>query len=330
MSRPGASSRSGSRIGWYRINLDRTWVKVKPEAIVHFKDGKDPYNERKGLSRLKAGLRLVASLNECETLTHSLLKSPVPGVIVSRPTSKEGGLRDELGKRNAQRLKRMVEAACSQDNRFRAVVLDTDVEVNTVGFSPEQMRLERLPLIPEATLCALIGVSPIVLALPSGAEYATDANGAQAARNSWSRLQAIQRRLAQTITRGLLRPHYEPSGRFRCGWDYSTVDALAEDKKSVAERVAIMFGSATAPGAILRNEGRELLGLDPLPPEFGDVLADGYGPGNPKPEPEPMMMGPDGKPKPIPPNGDGADEDKEENPFAKALTNGHARHLWTY
>lgn len=315
----------------YEIQIDGTTYRVPATEIIHFRDRKDPYNERRGVSRLKAGLRSIAGLNEAETITYCLLKSPVPGVIVSKAAGEDAASAD-IGPANAKRLKAMSERVMGGDNRFRVVVVETGLQVSQVGFSPEQMRLDRLPILPESTVCALVGVSPLVAGLRSAAEHATYANGDNARRLSWSRLQAIQARMARAVTRSLLIPDFEPSGRYLCGWDYADVDALQEDAKAKSDRAALGFEK----GLILRNEGREMLGLDPLPPEFGDVFADGSGPGAPEPIAPPPAVPPPTVPPPpasLPADDPAADGDPTPEPI-KARLNGHAStvkaDLWTY
>jgi HK97 family phage portal protein len=327
----------------YEIDIDGTVYRVPTTEVIHFRDGKDAFNERKGVSRLKAGLRSVAGLNEAETITYCLLKSPAPGIVISKAAGEDAASAD-IGPANAKRLKAMSERVMGADNRFRVVVVETGLKVDQVGFSPEALRLDRLPILPESTVCALIGVSPLVVHLRSAAEHATYANGENARKLSWSRLQAIQGRMARSVTRQLLVPDFEPSKRYRCGWDYSSVDALQEDAAAKATRATLAFEK----GLILRNEGREVLGgLDPLPPEFGEVFFDGSGPGAPEPIAPPVVPPPivPPPPAPLPADDDLADEgddladEGDDDPTVpepiKARMNGHAAKglpsdLWAY
>lgn len=258
-------------IGWYDVIVDGIPRPVPVESIVHFRDGKDPTNERLGLSRLKAGLRAVSSHNQAEAYTFALLKNMgMPGLLFSAtdPTH-------EFGEDAVKRLKGTARAGWGGDKRFEPMVLDMPVKVDTMGFSPEQLRLEKLPAFNEATICALIGVSPMVVSLPSAALHNTYANAADARVGAWSRLQAIQRSIGMTLTRQLL-PRFQSGNAksLKVCWDYSKVDALTED----ADKRAARAREGYTVGILYKSEARELgYGLES---ELADELyVNGVGPG---------------------------------------------------
>jgi hypothetical protein len=59
------------------------------------------------------------------------------------------------------------------------MVLTGPMRVSVVSYSPEQMRLDRLQMVPESRICAALGVPPIVALLLSGLEMATYSNAKQ-------------------------------------------------------------------------------------------------------------------------------------------------------
>lgn len=261
----------------YLVDVDGQEFPVLARDIIHFKDRKDPENERLGLSRIKAGKRLIASGNECETFTFKLMKNEGRlGVIVS-PAHPEG----EFTPETVEILKSKLNSR-GGDGRLDPMVSDISAKIEHVGHSPEQMRLNELPANVQADICALIGPSPMVTGLAAAQFHSTYANSAAAARAAWNRIGAIQDRFAKTVRRQLLML-VDPDAnakRLDCRFNRSQVEALSEDRLLVAQEVAALFGTAKAPGSITRNEARERLGLQKEEPLWGDVYADGLGLGN--------------------------------------------------
>ena len=86
-------------IGWYEYAVDgMTWI-YRPEDVVHFRQGIDPRNTRKGLSPLAALYREIFTDDEAANMTASLMRNiGVPGVVLSPanttgPTGSGGQMR---------------------------------------------------------------------------------------------------------------------------------------------------------------------------------------------------------------------------------------------
>ena len=146
----------------YQYLLDYQLCEVAPEDVVHFRDGIDPRNDRLGISALKAQLREVCTDNEVSGYTASIMRnSGVPGLVVTPKVP--GGKFTET---QANLTKAKIEDRLSGEKRGQAAVFSELIEIHELGFSPEKLRLEKLPARGEARICASIGLSPMVVGLP--------------------------------------------------------------------------------------------------------------------------------------------------------------------
>jgi HK97 family phage portal protein len=321
---PWWPEKSQERIVLYKVNLDHRIADVEPKDMIHFRMGRDSTNDRKGVSRLRAGLRSICGMNEADTYLFALLKNGCqPGVVFSVENPEEHDLDDN-------QIAALKDSANEKvgDARFKAVVSSIPLKGQQFGFSPEQMALTSIPDRFESTICALIGFSPVVLGLKSAAEHAAYANTERHTRNSWERLQGYLSNIAKTLSRTLL-PEFEEDDRYSCGWNYDRVSGLREAMDALATRSVLLFEK----GVTKRNESRELVGLD-KDDESGDgekywneIQADLAAAS----QPESPFGEPGGEAK----EGEAEDEsDSEEVPAVrrngKALANGHAhRDPWS-
>jgi HK97 family phage portal protein len=250
-------------ISHYVYTPNGTPFPLPTSRVIHFRDGRDPSNPRKGLGRVQPVLREIAGDNEAATYTYALLKNlGQSGVVLSLDTA---GLSDD----QARRLVSQLEAATTRDARFRTLALTVPVKTSNTGLTPEQMRLDVIPKHLEARICAAIGISPMVLGLPAAKDFATYANADAAERGAWSRIRAIQRNMAGTIQRDLL-PLLDSRPSLSCGWDWSQVAALQPDALVVAQRSTLLFKNQIT----TRKESREIVGLEPLGnPALDDALS---------------------------------------------------------
>ncbi|KKL99671.1 hypothetical protein LCGC14_1812090 [marine sediment metagenome] len=71
-------------ISHYQYNVGGKEIKLEPADVVHFRDGVDPQNMRKGLSPLRSLLREIWTDNEAAVFTAALMRNGgVPGLVIS-------------------------------------------------------------------------------------------------------------------------------------------------------------------------------------------------------------------------------------------------------
>lgn len=239
-------------ISGYLYRVDGNYYELPREDVIHVRDGIDPRNERLGLAATKAQLREVVTLNEESIYTASILRNlGVPGLMVV-PASDQ--LRPNAA--DADRIKDRVRDAFTGDNRGEAIVLGGNYSVSTVGFSPEQLRLDRLPAMALARVAAALGVAPMSLGLPDPQK--TYANLAEANRASWGTITATQDIVADALRWQLLADFEDPHAYV---FEY-VYDHIAELQEDLAAKSTRVCGEWTA-GLRSQNEAREELGLEP-------------------------------------------------------------------
>jgi HK97 family phage portal protein len=272
---PGDGSRY---LDFWRVRVGGESYALPPQDVIHVRDGIDPRNDRLGVSALKAAIRDVCTVNEESTYTAAILHNAgVPG-LVAMPATDQG--RIDSPKAVKERLRELT----TGDNRGEPLVLTGFTKIETLGFSPEQLRLDRLPANATARIAAACGVAAMSLGLPDANK--TYSNLAEANRASWGTVTAIQSLEAEAI-RWQLLPEFDDADRNVVEHDYGAIQELQEDLDRLHGRIREDYKA----GVITRNEAREETGRDP-DDLYGDVYVDGTG-GEPRDETPPTTGGDD-------------------------------------
>lgn len=216
----------GSRYldGWH-YRIDGHLEFLPKEDVLHFRWGIDRllYNSRLGLSKLKAVLRQICLLNEAAGYSVSILKnSGVPGLVV-QPESADDELHDGDGDSIKSALNRMTRG----DNRGSTIAVNRRIKIEPIGFSPEEMALDKLPYNAMPMVCGAIGVTPEVLGIRG--DTLTYNNMETAKRMAWENgVLPILKLIRQTITRKLMPEFGLDPVRYRLTHDTSDVQDLQE------------------------------------------------------------------------------------------------------
>jgi HK97 family phage portal protein len=243
-------------IGGYRIQVPGfADVDVPAKDILHFRDGIDPRNERLGMSPVASCLREVCTLNEEAGYTAALLtNSAVPGLMVI-PDSPE--LRPS--KEDADRIKGKIADAFTGDGRGSSIVMGGRYKVVPVGFSPEQLALDKLPLGASARVASAFGVPLMAMGLPDPGK--TYENVSQALKIGWGCVRSIHEIQADTIRHGLFPEFGLDPDKHVWEYDYSAVEEMQESLDDLHNRTRQDYLA----GLITKNEARDVLGHEPDP-----------------------------------------------------------------
>ncbi len=266
----------------YRVNGEEYPFPV--EDVIHFANGVDPMNPRRGLSDLGAELRSICTDNESQSYAASLLRNfGVPGVIIS-PKGET-----TISPEAATQLKSMWRERFTGDSRGDPLASPLPIEVTNPGFSPEQLALDKLASLGTPRICAAMGLDPLMLGLPSDVKTYSNLQSARegAYENTLIPLQQV---IDDTITTFLM-PLISGAGTSdRLGRDYTQVRCLAQDMDAQYKRQTEAVGGPW----MTPNEARSLIGLPLLP--GGEVLYPKSAPalppatGAPLPPPEPKSI----------------------------------------
>lgn len=261
----------GEFIGWYDYSPNGQTVRLEVEDVIHFRDGFDPENMRKGQSRLRSALKEIATDNQGAAYSASILQNMgIPGVLLSPDPSllKDGG-KISFSTEDSERLKVDWQRKTTGDERGKPMVLSIPMKVESIGFNPEQMVLRDARQIPEERISALIGIPAVVVGLGAGLDRSTYNNVSEAREQAYENcIIPTQTLIAQTLDLQLL-PAFGQSTN-TCAFDLDDVRVLQKDENEIAVRAGLLYEKGLAD----RAEGRQLVGLEARPEDEGVFFVD--------------------------------------------------------
>lgn len=151
-----------SYIDGYRVWIDSSVYWLPVSDIIHIRDGIDPLNERLGICGLRSNLREVCTVNEESGFRAAILRnSGVPSIAI---VPKNNNTRPQ--KSDAEDIRNEFLETHGMDNRGRIAVLSGEYDLVNIGYSPEQLNLVSLPVIPTARILSALGVAAMSIGLP--------------------------------------------------------------------------------------------------------------------------------------------------------------------
>jgi phage portal protein BeeE len=145
------------------------------------------------------------------------------------------------------------------DQRGKAWVSGAAVNVEKVGFSPNDLNLAQLRRLPEERLSAVIGIPAIVLGYGAGLDKATYSNARQLVEYATeSYLVPLYRYIEEELTTQFLVDFEDDTERNQFRFDLSAVRALSEDQDALYARLSAAYNG----GWLKRSEVREMAGYE--------------------------------------------------------------------
>lgn len=229
---------------------------VRVEDVIHLRDGIDPDDVRRGLSKTKTLLREIATDEQAAAWTWTLLRNhAVPGLILApkQPLSDETD-GEEVENRINQKL--------TGRGRGRTVVMLDPTEVTQYGFSPEQMKLGDIRDNPEERVSSSTGVQAAVVGLGAGLQSTkVGATMAELVDLSWMNgVLPKSRGIGGQLTEQLLT-EFEPTAGDGTEFQFDTaqVPIMADYHYKVAQTQEVLFRS----GIATRGMAARAAGLKP-------------------------------------------------------------------
>lgn len=217
--------------GYGRFPLD-------PEDVVHFRNGLNPRDLRRGISPLHSTIREIFADMESSNFVASLLRNMgVPGVVIS---PKQGAIPTP---EDVEATKAWFQQTFSGDGRGGTLVMGAPTDVQPYGFNPQQMNLSEARDVAEERVCAALGIPAAVVGFGAGLQQTkVGATMEELRKLAWHNgVLPLGRALADELQRSLL-PDFEKPGRGRAMrrlelfWDTDAVLALQEDENKQTER----------------------------------------------------------------------------------------------
>lgn len=301
----------------YKPNASLRPIRIRVEDVIHFRDGIDPHNTRKGLSKLAPAFREIFTDEEASNYAASLLKNlGIPGVIISPDSD------IPLSAAQAEEQKKRISERFTGDRRGEPWLMAGKTKVQILSFRPDQMDLRTVRSLPEERVSGLLGIPAIVAGLGAGLERSTFSNTGEAREAAYeSNIIPTQRVLAEEIRIQLL-PEFDNGKKYRIGFDTSKVRVLQDDQDKLVTRLNV----GVQGGWIMVSEARTAVGLPVedkhkiflMPAGHTVVKEINYGE-----EPEPLNLGrgddpnapalpPGRQPAQLPPGRKPKDDDDQE------------------
>jgi HK97 family phage portal protein len=255
-------------------------IVLLPRDVVHFRDGLDPRNVRKGLSPVKPLLREVFTDEEAANFSASILRNMgVPGGVIS-PKSAEA----RPSQPDVDEMKKKMKSGFAGDSRGEWLVLGTPTEISQFGFDPQSLMLGNLRDIAEERVCAALGVPAAVVGFGSGLQSTkVGATMKELRKEAWdSCIRPMQTSIAKQLTDQLMPDFVAQTRRFRVRFDTSEFAASQEDETAKATRVALLVEK----GILRVDRAQEKLGLE-VDPERAVYLGNTARPAGASEEPAP-------------------------------------------
>lgn len=251
-------------ISYYEYNPDGQPIRLPVEEVMHFRDGQDPWNQRKGQSYLKSVLREVWTDNEGANFSASLLGNMgIPGVLISPdPTTMDKGGRISFNRDDAENIKVDWMRKTQGDERGKPITHSIPLKVQTFAFSPEQMVTRDLRRIPEERISALIGIPAVVVGLGAGLDRSTYNNVSEAREQAYENcIIPTQHVFASQLTKKLLPMFGTVDRSLRCQFDIKNVRVLQKDENELMQQVTVGYEK----GVLTRARALEKLGYETKP-----------------------------------------------------------------
>ena len=250
-------------VSWYEYNPGSTTgsVKIPVEDVVHFRNGLDPHNTRKGYSWAKVLLREIYTDEEASRFVAAMLRNMgIVGLVIS-PKERD----DSLSEDEANAMKVLVKQRTTGDQRGDPIVSETPIDVLEMGKTADKIDTSRLAAIPESRISALSGIPAAVLGFLSGMQQTAVGATLDSLRELAyeSALIPTQRIMAADMWLQLLDDFVDDIESWEVGYDYTNVRVLQEDMDKKWARV-----TAAVQGTVIKiSEGRKELGFQSTPDE---------------------------------------------------------------
>lgn len=265
----------------YIYTVDGIKYAIDPKDIVHFRNGLDPNNPRKGRSKLYSLLREIFTDDEAANFTASMLRNlGVPGVIIA-PANTTAALGNSV-KAEPEVVKQKFKDTFGGDKRGEPMVLTAPTEIKVLSWSPQEMNLKELRRIPEERISGVLGVPAVVAQLGAGLDRSTFTNWDTASVVAYTQGVISDHRLFAAELEVQLLTEFADTDGLDVWFDWTKVQAMLG---AITELWKRLEGPATK-GLMTRKRYKELIGEPVLEGDDVYVMPNNYvtvpvGGGNP-------------------------------------------------
>lgn len=220
----------------YRPGTGTGKIDLEPSEVIHFRNGINPRDPRRGLAPMQSVIREIFADMESSNFVASLLRNMgVPGVVISPKAGRIGNPDD------VEATKTWFNQTFSGDGRGGTLVMADPVDVQPYGFNPQQMNLSEARDVAEERVCAALGIPAAIVGFGAGLQSTkVGATMEELRKLAWHNgVLPLGRALIDELQRSLLPDFEQPrrgARRFELYWDTDEVLALQEDENKQTER----------------------------------------------------------------------------------------------
>lgn len=255
-------------ISHYEYTVDGTIYKVRENDVVHFRNGINPVNTRKGLSRLASLFREIFTDDEASNFTASLLKNlGVPGVILA--PSNTGTVQ---GRTDPEAIKTTFMEKFGGDRRGEPMVMTAPTDIKVLSWSPNEMNLRELRRIPEERISGVLGVPAMVAQLGAGLERSSFTNYGEANVAAYTQGVIPSQRLLAADLEIQLLPDFDDSDGLDVWFDWTKASAM----QMFADQVWKRNESSATKGLLTRADFKRAIGKPVTAEDDVYILASNY------------------------------------------------------
>lgn len=231
---------------------------IPAQDIVHLKRGVNLANPRKGIGAFDSLITEIYGDKKAAHFAATVLKNM--GIVVPLLAPKDPTV--TVTPEQAQHIKEQWGQGTTGDNAGRPMINTIALEATKFAFSPQELDLKELRLVPESRVAAVTrypaAYLQFLVGLQNGTSYASYREAREQAYESV--IAPIQNGIARRITQQLLTELDETKGAYFY-FDTSNVRVLQEDQDSLMKRAATGYL-----GEILtRADARKMLKLTTAP-----------------------------------------------------------------
>lgn len=251
-------------VQYYRYTPGDREHRLRPEDVIHLRNGIDPNNVRKGLAPLAAIARELFIDDEASRWTAAMLyNGGGPGIVMS-PDGDTSISPDDIDPMKAQFKQKFGGA-----NRGEPMIASQPIKLERITWSPKDMDLGSIHDLPEERVCAVLNMPAVVTGMGTGLDSATYSNLASL------REVAIEDNLLPTYydwaeqLKAQLLPDFEQNpDDFEVYFDVSGIRELQPDFDKLVERETRKLLA----GGITLAEFRKNVDEDALEGDAGQVM----------------------------------------------------------
>lgn len=256
------SETSPTGIEAYERSVNGKKFRYELDEIIHFKAPlSDPADPRLGYSAVRSAIEEFATDIAASKFPGTLLSNNAVLGLVLIPED------DSIKPHEAELMCEALDKRFTGSSRGRTAVLLAKMRLEKMSFSPKDLDLNILRMMPEHRMANCLHIPLEVTELAAGKEKTAFNNVESAERRAYTNhLEPIWNRIARKLNNRLLPEFGISDGSFYLKFSTEKILALQEDKKVVEERAVAVYTG----GIATINEARARVGLPPI--EGGDVL----------------------------------------------------------